>query len=79
MDLLEAILGNGSLKKFPRRQMLGKQSIARLHNNTESRKSVFNVVRFMPSARQQNCKHVYNNRICFLCVARAEGFFCGKS
>jgi hypothetical protein len=26
---------------------------------------VFNVVHAMPSAKQQNCKHIYNNR-CFL-------------
>jgi hypothetical protein len=34
---------------------------------------VFNVVRTTPSVRQQNCKHVYNNRRCFLCVVHAEG------
>jgi hypothetical protein len=34
---------------------------------------VFSVVRAIPSASQQNCKHVYNDRRCFLCVVRAEG------
>jgi hypothetical protein len=72
MDLLKAFRGNGSVNKFPRRQILGKQSVARLRNNSDSR-SVFNVVRNMLSARQQNCKQVYNNRKCFLCVVRAEG------
>jgi hypothetical protein len=66
------LLGNGLVDKFQRRQILGKQSVARLRNNSDYRRSVFNVVRAMPSARQQNCKHVYNNRSCFLCVIRAE-------
>jgi hypothetical protein len=37
------------VNKFPRRQILGKQSIARLRNNSK-RLIVFNVVRAMPSA-----------------------------
>jgi hypothetical protein len=66
------LLGNGLVKKFPRRQILGKQSVARLRNNSDNRRSVVNVVRAMPSARQQNCRRVYNIR-CFICVVRAEG------
>jgi hypothetical protein len=66
------LLGNGLVNKFPRRQILGKQFVARLRNNPDSRRSVFNVVRAMPSARQQNCEHVYNNRRYFLCMVRAE-------
>jgi hypothetical protein len=64
-------LCNGLVNKFPRRQILRKQSVARLRNNSDNRRSVFNVVRVMPSARQQNCKHVYNNRR-FLCVVSAQ-------
>jgi hypothetical protein len=30
------LLGNGLVNKFPRRQILGKQSVARLSNNKES-------------------------------------------
>jgi hypothetical protein len=66
------LLGNGSVKKFPRKQILGKQSVATLRNNFDNRRSVFNVVSAMLSTRQQNCEHVYNNR-CSLCVVRAEG------
>jgi hypothetical protein len=58
------LLGNGLVNKFPRREILGKQSIARLRNNSRKR-SVFSVVHAMPRAKQQNCKDVYNNR-CFL-------------
>jgi hypothetical protein len=45
------LLGNGLVNKFPRRQILGKQSVAGLRNNYDNR-NVFNVVRAMPSARQ---------------------------
>jgi hypothetical protein len=65
------LLGNGLVNKFPRRQILGKQSVARLRNNSDNGRNAFNVVRAMPSAKQQNCKHVYNNRY-FLWI-RAEG------
>jgi hypothetical protein len=51
-------------RQVPGRQILGKKSVARLRNNSDKR-SVSKVVRAMPSAKQQNCKHVYNNR-CFL-------------
>jgi hypothetical protein len=70
---VHSLLSNRLVNKFPRRQILGKQSVARLCNNTDNRRGIFSVVRPMPSARQQNCKHVYNNRRCFLCVVRAEG------
>jgi hypothetical protein len=59
------LLGNGLVNKFPRKQILGKQSVARLRNNSDNRRSVFIVVRAMPSVTQQNCKHIYNNG-CFL-------------
>jgi hypothetical protein len=52
------LLGRGLVNKFPRRQILGKQSVARLRNNSDNRRSVFSVVRAMPSAKQQNCKHI---------------------
>jgi hypothetical protein len=68
---VHSLLGNGFVNKFPQRQILGKQSVARLRNNYENRRSVFNVVRSMPSDKQQNCKYVYNNR-CFYGV-RDEG------
>jgi hypothetical protein len=55
------LLGNGLVNKFPRRQYLGKQSFVRLRNNPNNRISVFNVVRAMLSAKQQNYKQVYNN------------------
>jgi hypothetical protein len=58
------LLGNGLVNKFPRSQIVSKQSVARLRNNP-NRRNVFNVVRAMPSAKQQNCKHFYYNR-CFL-------------
>jgi hypothetical protein len=48
-------------KKVPAKTILDKQSVARLHNNS-NRRSVFNVVLAMPSTKQQNCKHVYDNR-----------------
>jgi hypothetical protein len=44
------LLRNGLVNKFPRRQILGKQFIAGLRNNSDNR-SVFNVVRAMPSAK----------------------------
>jgi hypothetical protein len=53
-------------KQVPAREILGKQCVARLFNNAYSRRSVFSVVSAIPSARQQNCNHVYNNRSCFL-------------
>jgi hypothetical protein len=56
------LLGNGLVNKFP---IVGKQSAASLRNNSDNIRSVFNVVCTMPSAKQKNCKHVYNNR-CFL-------------
>jgi hypothetical protein len=59
-------------KQVPRRQILRKESVDRLRNNSDNTRSIFNVVRAMLSARQQNCKHVYKNR-CFLCVVHAEG------
>jgi hypothetical protein len=40
------------------RQILVKQSTASLRKNSGNRKSVFNVVRAMPNAKQQNFKHV---------------------
>jgi hypothetical protein len=77
------MLGNGLVNNFPRRQILGKQSIAWSRKNKTNVYSsllgndqrewtdeiaimwlVFNVVDVMTSAKQQNCKHVYNNR-CF--------------
>jgi hypothetical protein len=58
---VHTLLGNRLVNKFPPRQILGKQSGATLCN----RRSVFSGVRAVPSAKQQNCKHVYNNR-CFL-------------
>jgi hypothetical protein len=64
---------NGLVNKFPRRQILGKQSVARLRNNSDNRKSVFNMVHAMPNSRQQKCKHVYNNR-CSLCVSLPKVF-----
>jgi hypothetical protein len=45
------LLDNGLVNKFPRRQILGKQSVAGLRNNSDNRRSVFNVVRAMPSAK----------------------------
>jgi hypothetical protein len=51
--------------KFPQRQILSKQSVAKLHNNSDNRISVFNVVHVTASSKQQNCKHIYNNK-CFL-------------
>jgi hypothetical protein len=56
------LLGNGLVNKFPRSQILAKQSVARLHNNSGNRRSVFNVVCAITSAKQQNCKHAQNNR-----------------
>jgi hypothetical protein len=58
------LLSNGLVNKSPWRQILGKQSLARLCNNSDNR-SVYTVVCAMPSAKQQNCEHVYNNT-CFL-------------
>jgi hypothetical protein len=51
-------------KQVPRRQILSKQSVVRLLNNSDNRGSVFNMVCAMPSAKQKNCKHVYSNS-CF--------------
>jgi hypothetical protein len=64
MLYVHPLLGNGLIKQFLRRQIIGKQSIARLRNNSDNRRSVFNMVHAMPSAKQQNYKHVYINR-CF--------------
>jgi hypothetical protein len=55
---VHSLLGNGLVNKFPRRQILGKESVAKLHNNSDYGRSVFSVVRAMPNAKQQNCKHV---------------------
>jgi hypothetical protein len=56
------LLGNGLVNKFLQKQIPAKQFVARLHNNSDNRRSVFNLVRTMPSAKQQNCKLVYNNK-----------------
>jgi hypothetical protein len=48
------LLGNESVIKFPRRQILGKQSVAWLRNNSDNQRSAFCAV----SANEQNCKHV---------------------
>jgi hypothetical protein len=65
------LLGNELVNEFPRRQIFGKQSFARLHNNRGD--CVFYVVRakqqyingvMQSVSKQRNCKHVYNNR-CF--------------
>jgi hypothetical protein len=61
------LLGKGLVNKF--RQI---QSVVRLRNNSDKWRSVFNVGRPMSSARQQICKHFYNNRRRFLCLTRAE-------
>jgi hypothetical protein len=60
---IHPLLGNRFVNKFPRRQ-----SVVRLRNNSDKRRSVFFVIRAMPSAKQQNCKHVYDNR-CFLWIS----------
>jgi hypothetical protein len=62
---VHSLLVNGLVNKFPRKLIPGKQSVSRLLNNSDNRRSVFNVVLAMTSAKQQNCKHVYNIR-CFL-------------
>jgi hypothetical protein len=59
------LLGNGLVNNFALKQILGKQSVARLRNNSDNRRSVFDVVCTMPSSKQQNYKHVYSYR-CFL-------------
>jgi hypothetical protein len=64
------LLGNGLVNKFLRRQIRGKQPVARLHNNSDNRRSVFNVVRAMPSVKQQTSKHVYNNMCSLWCPCR---------
>jgi hypothetical protein len=65
------LLGNMLLNKFLRRQILGKESVARLYNNRGD--CVLYVVRakqqqnngvMQSVSKQQNCIHVYNNR-CF--------------
>jgi hypothetical protein len=47
---VHSLLGNGLANEFPRRQILGKQSVARLRNNSDN-KSVFSVVRAISSAK----------------------------
>jgi hypothetical protein len=71
-------LGNWLVNKFPKRLILGKQYVVRLRNNSGKRRSAFYVVHSMPSAKQQNCKHVYNNRYflggpCRICVGVSVG------
>jgi hypothetical protein len=62
----------GKQNKFPQKHILGKQSVARLCNNSDNRRNVFNVVCITPSARQRNYKDICNNRSCFLCMICAE-------
>jgi hypothetical protein len=52
-------------KQVPRRHISGKQSVIRLRTNSDNRRNVFNVVHTIPIAKQQNCKHVCNNK-CFV-------------
>jgi hypothetical protein len=48
MLYVRPLLGNVLVNKFPRRQILGKQSVAKLRNNRGG--CVFFVVRATPSA-----------------------------
>jgi chorismate mutase len=71
---VHTLLDNGLVNKLLRRQIL-HSSVARLRNNSDSKRSVFSVIRAMFSARQENYKQGYNNGRCSLCLVRAEGLY----
>jgi hypothetical protein len=59
------LTGKALVNKFPRRQILGRQSVARLRNNRGG--CVFYVVRATPSAGNGLVNSQLSRNLCFLC------------
>jgi hypothetical protein len=64
---INALLGNGLVNTFPRRQILGKQSVARLRINSNNRRTAVSMRRLVNTPLRTWQQYRGN---CFLCGSR---------